>query len=385
MGTSHQHTSYPPSTNTSVPWVTVDLDQPALTRWSHVVAPQKAGILNLVNVVIKTLRKLLSDSVVDAALKAINARLDTYAGALPNDYGDEMKGIAAATDIDPAVIFMYNTFYTVFGACTSIVAQAETQEMFHARNLDFGLWPAFNFSKGELWELTSALRPLIINVDVQRNGSTLYKATTFNGFVGIHTAVRGGAFSLTIDSRFDDHLDAGLLRWLVAPTLDNGHEVTMACRAAMEGSLTFEAGLDNLNSTRVLGPAYIILGGPNPGQGTVLTKGAAGLFKPDGETLAVATLEGQLKKGTHYLVQTNYDGDADGSKPPSKIDNRRDPAKLCMKEIGPAGTNFTSIFNLLSSTPNLNRLTAFTTLMHVKTGQLETYRQQCDTLDCPLF
>lgn len=385
MGTSHQHMNYPPANSTFVPWFTVQLDQPALTRWSHVVAPQKAEIDTLTNVVIKTLRKLLGNTIVDGFLKAINARLDTYTSALPNDYGDEIKGIAAATDIDPAVIFMYNMFYTVFGACTSIVAESSTQEMFHARNLDFGLWPSFNFSKGELWELTAALRPLVINVDMQRNGSTVYKATTFNGFVGVHTAVRGGALSLTIDSRFDDHLDAGLLKWLAAPHLDAGHEITMACRATVESSNSYSEGLEAMNKTKVLGPGYIILGGPEAGQGAVLTKGAAGLFKPDGETVAVATLADQLKNGSHYLVQTNYDGDADGSHPASKIDDRRDPAKLCMKALGPEGTNFTGLYNLLSSTPNLNRLTAYTTLMSVKTGELEAYHQRCDTRDCPLF
>ena len=38
--------------------------------------------------------------------------------------------------------------------------------------------------------------------------------TTFNGFVGMHVAVRAGVMSLTIDTRFDSHLDAGLLKWL---------------------------------------------------------------------------------------------------------------------------------------------------------------------------
>jgi len=61
-----------------------------------------------------------------------------------------------------------------------------------------------------------------------------------------------------------------------------------------------------------------------------------------------------------------------------------------MKQIGTGCTGFANLYGLLSSTPNLNRLTAFSTGMNVKTGQFGTYctvlyRQLCGTLDCPLF
>jgi len=36
-------------------------------------------------------------------------------------------------------IVLYNIFYEVFTACTSIIGQAENGHLFHARNLDFGL------------------------------------------------------------------------------------------------------------------------------------------------------------------------------------------------------------------------------------------------------
>ena len=73
--------------------------------------------------------------------------------------GEEIKGIASATGIEPSVILIYNMFYTVFGACTSIVAESEAEHVYHVRNLDFGLWPSFNFSKGEL---CTPMQPLIV-------------------------------------------------------------------------------------------------------------------------------------------------------------------------------------------------------------------------------
>ena len=41
--------------------------------------------------------------------------------------------------------------------------------------------------------------------------------------------------------------------------------------------------------------------------------------------------------------------------------------------------------DVLSATPNLNKLTSYTTLMHVATGKLEAYRQLCESPRCPLF
>merc|ERR1712046_232985 len=303
---------------------------------------------------------------------------------MPGEIGDEIKGIAAATGVEPAMIMIYNIFYTVFGACTSIVAEGD-DGMMAARNLDFGLWPALNLTDHNFWELTQVLRPLVINVDMHRNGSSLYKATTYGGFVGMHTAVRPGVVSLTIDSRFDSHIDEGLLEWLALPALDKGLEVTMAARMAIESSDSYDQAFDMINQTRVLGPSYLILGGPSAGQGAVVTKGAAGLLKPEGTTIAVVTLADQIRNGSHFLLQTNYDGDADGSQPPSGIDNRRDPAKLCMKQLGTQGSNFSGVYSVLSSTPNLNKLTTYTTLMNIATGHLETYTQKCQGLDCPLF
>jgi len=58
----------------------------------------------------------------------------------PEDFGEELAGIVRATGIDPSIIFIYNIFYTVFGACTSIVAQDSEGSIYHARNLDFGIW-----------------------------------------------------------------------------------------------------------------------------------------------------------------------------------------------------------------------------------------------------
>lgn len=59
---------------------------------------------------------------------------------MPAPYGDEIKGIANATGVELGEIVLFNIFYEVFTLCTSIVAQDTKGNVYHARNLDFGLF-----------------------------------------------------------------------------------------------------------------------------------------------------------------------------------------------------------------------------------------------------
>ncbi len=69
---------------------------------------------------------------------------------MPNGYGDEIKGIANATNIQLGELMLYNMFYEIFTLCTSIVGQDQNGKMYHARNLDFGLFLG--------WDLTNDVR-----------------------------------------------------------------------------------------------------------------------------------------------------------------------------------------------------------------------------------
>jgi len=62
------------------------------------------------------------------------------ADTLPKPYGDEIKGIANATNINLGDLVLYNIFYEIFTLCTSIVGEDPQGNKYHARNLDFGLF-----------------------------------------------------------------------------------------------------------------------------------------------------------------------------------------------------------------------------------------------------
>ena len=78
------------------------------------------------------------------------------------------------------------------------------------------------------------------------------------------------------------------------------------------------------------------------------------------------------------MIETNYDNWVT----PPFFDDRRGPAEQCLKQVTPNNVNFESLFNVLSAEPNLNLLTTYTTLMNVKEGKFEAYKQTCKTHPC---
>ena len=89
------------------------------------------------------------------------------AESLPENYVAEMTGLAKAAEVDFGEIVLYNIFYEVFSACTSIIAKGDNGELLHARNLDFGLFVGWDF-QNMTWPLSEALRPAVVNMEFQR-------------------------------------------------------------------------------------------------------------------------------------------------------------------------------------------------------------------------
>ena len=354
---------YPPS-NTALPWYEVNLDLPPEQRWAHIVKPKAQQIHDMIYQVIDLLPVQLRETI----LKDIDENADAILDAFPKPYGDEIRGIANITGVDTAALILYNMGYEIEGGCTSIVAQNANEEVFHARNLDFGLF--FGWDKvNHTWELTELLRPLLFNARVTRGGQTLFNATYYAGFVGLLTGMKTGGFSISVDTRFDNSFWKGLADFFKGD--HSGHFVAFTTRSVMENNATYEDALKTLTTTKMIGPSYMILGGAKPKQGAVITRSS-------NESHHLWTLENDLRNKHFYVLETNYDNWVN----PPFFDNRRDPAEACLDELGPKGVAFAGLYNTLSAQPNLNLLTTYTTLMHVATGRFEAYLQRCDTHPC---
>jgi acid ceramidase len=346
---------YPPPDSTKNKWYTINLDDPPSARWQKLAADYKEEILDLIGVIKDLTRPFFNGSLI--------AMVDKYMGPwdtkLKAPYGDEIKGMAETVGIPVGELVFYNIFYEIFSVCTSIVASDAQGNMFHARNLDFGLFMGWDYSTHN-WMVTQKLRKMIVNLDFTKNGQTLYKTVAFAGYIGVLTGMKPNAFTLTLNERFDllNGGYNGIIDFIMGePT----NFATFFTREIMEECTSYDEALQRVYNTPMASPAYIILGGTTPSQGAVLTRSLE------------SVLYNNSLPGTWYLLQTNYDP----WQPPLFLDDRRTPGHECMNQLGQQNVGFEGLFTVLSGKTNLNKLTAYTALMEVKSGKIESYIREC--------
>jgi len=349
---------YPPPQNTTVPTYVLDLDKEPSERWNEIASLYAPQIRGLVQSVKDFVAAFTGEKILEIVEKFLG-RLDKK---MPQPYADEIRGIANVTGLPLGDIVLYNIFYEIFTVCTSIVAEDEQNRLYHARNLDFGLFLGWN-EKTHDWMVTEQLRNTIVNVEWKKGGKTVFKSVNFAGFVGVYNGVRPQRFTVTANERFDiDGGYVGLLKWLMG---EDTAWMTLLVREVMETADSYDEAVERLSTTKLMAPVYYIVGGNSSGQGQIITRSRD-------KTLEVTHLNISQPNGW-YILETNYDP----SKPPLFIDDRRTPGNACMQKLTRKNVGFEGIFNVLSSTTNLNKLTAYTTLMQVDTGTLETYIQKC--------
>jgi len=364
---------YPPDASQQLPSVVVDLDAPPEERWTHVVQPRAQGIKELIDAYLEHLEgSHVNGTILRAILKAV---ANKEMGRFPAEYRREIEGIATATSLDVGYIWVLNMMYEVIGYCTSLVAQDAAGRVWHGRNLDFGIFMGADPATHS-WSLTQKLRAIQFNAMFTRGGKPLYNSTTYGGFVGLISGSKAGAFSITVDTRYDKSVDAGLIGWLRGKH-DGCHFLTFETRAVMEANATYAQALHALTTYKPLGPAYIIVAGVQAGEGAVVTKqfneSAESAGVPWNPTADVWDLQGELSNGSFYVLQTNYDR----WKPPPEFDDRRYPGMNCLEAIGKDKIDAGAIWGVLSSNPTRNALTTFSTVMSPASGHFEAYMQNC--------
>jgi hypothetical protein len=208
---------YPPvSGPLSIPWESVDLDEPAATRWTNVVQPRAEGMKALLTQFIDNLSPKLNSTITRFVLSAAGL---VEMKRMPAEFVAEMEGIAKATGIAVGYIWLMNMMYELTGYCTSLVAQDQDGTVYHGRNLDFGIFMGTD-AVTHSWKLTQLLRDILVNVRFMRGGQELYNSTTYAGFVGLLSGSRKGAFSITVDTRYDTTLDEGVIGWIAGRNSD---------------------------------------------------------------------------------------------------------------------------------------------------------------------
>ncbi|XP_046853334.1 acid ceramidase-like [Xenia sp. Carnegie-2017] len=350
--------AYPPELKDKVSDAYINLDLKPEDRWKEISMNMKVELLELLQEIKNFTNFILNGKLFDY----IDKYLPFIADTLPDPYGNEIKGIAKVTGIPLGEVVLYNIFYEVFTVCTSIVAQTPGGKIFHARNLDFGLFLGWDVTNNT-WSLPEVLRPLVRNFYFQRSGKTAYVATGFTGFVGAVNGVKQGVFSLTMNERFKINGGfVGILEWILGNR--EAKWTTFLARDVLESSSSFEMAYNALSNKKILAPCYYILGGNSTGQGVVITRD---------RTRSIHPMRMKQTEAGWYVLQTNYDH----WEAPLIIDDRRTPGKKCMNDMTQKNVGFKGLYNVMSTVPVLNELTSYTVLMQVNTGKVESYRRYC--------
>jgi hypothetical protein len=105
----------------------------------------------------------------------------------------EIRGCSAAAKTNLGMHALLNVAYELTDACTSIVCQSPSGQIFHARNLDFGMGGF----------LTATMRNISAIVEFTRGGKVFARETCFVGFVGLLSGQNLDAgFTMTVNTRF---------------------------------------------------------------------------------------------------------------------------------------------------------------------------------------
>jgi len=342
------------------PWYTIDLDKDPSERWVEVATAYKQNITVLIGVIKEFIYGMTgSTSIIDW----VDNNMAAWDQKLPYPYNAEIASIAQVTGIPEGEIVLYNIFYEIFTVCTSIVAQDNNNKLYHARNLDFGLFLGWDVNTHD-WAVTEKLREIIININWIRNGQTVYKSVNFAGYIGIYNGVKKNGFTVTANERFSINGGfIGIFQWLMENS--TASLMSLLVRETFETVDTYEDAVAKLSVTPIMAPVYYIVGGKNSNEGQIIVRGRANVA-------GVVNLNVSDPNGW-YILETNYDP----WKKPLYLDDRRTPGNACMQRLTRDYVGFEGIFNVLSSTTNFNKLTAYTVLMQVDDGTLETYIQKC--------
>jgi len=330
-----------------IPKFTINLDLDPYDRWNEVADVYGTEIMKAYDVVVSLIPPEFRGPILEAS-NDFGMELEKKMG----QYGLEIEGFASRIGMPPGQCVLLNLAYEISAKCTSIVAENETGSIWHGRNLDFGDGGAF----------TDLLRSIAIEVQFTQNGSNVYIATTFAGYVGVLTGERPSYFTYSIDEVVIGPFYSSLISLIDGLKDPNAHLMSFLIRDLLLNS-TFTEAVNVMGYADIVAPAFFIMGGVNSGEGVVITRQRN--FPVDFWWLDAPTL--------WYLVETNYDHWVT----PPATDDRLDPANNCMNEMTQANLNSQNLYNCLSVEPVLNNYTTYTAVMHSIVGEYTCYMRKC--------
>jgi len=245
----------------------VDLDEAPELRWGKVVAAH----VHQLPAVLTWLEATLGGGFVKEVSSLAYAAL-AMSGKI--NIGRELEGISKASGIPVGTVAVLQLAYEMFAACTSIVAEIKGSELgLHGDNAENELIPFhIRTVDGPLEKLSN----MTCEVDFVRKGNVVFSATTWPGYVGVLTGVRPGAFSVSVNRRYEDRgFTQGNEREMILnmfKCMSEAWPVSFLVRDVLERASTYFEAITSLQVANLSAPAYITVAGTVAGEGTVITR-----------------------------------------------------------------------------------------------------------------
>ncbi|CAF2020874.1 unnamed protein product [Rotaria magnacalcarata] len=339
-----------PGDVSSPPRFVVNLDMLPALRWQHIVrlyADQLHEVEKKIESMVDEIFGQYIGPMLEKVLSTIMAGI-TRLGLVY--YGQELKGLSNDTGIPLGRLVMMQFVYECFACCTSIVCQDEqTNIPMHIRTMD--------------WEL-DFLKPLTIDVDFQKNDQTVFKATTWIGYVGILTGMRvQNGYSVSVNFRHA----GGQLTTNLKTALASGWPIEFLVREILESIDTYDLAVEQLAQAPIIAPCYFTICGTSQCKtfGTLITR-------------RQTSEENRCTLAEHGpIVQTNIDHWSSNKDEDilSSI-KRRAVSKRFLNNMKPI--NEYKLWKLLSEHPVCNEITIYGTFMCPEYGIYHTRYPQHD-------
>lgn len=265
--------------------------QIALHGWEHTYQP----ILDYID----TIFPKETWSKYDAELRSV-AEPIIGAETVAEINGMREVAIELGHNVTMSELEFFQIFYEILMQCTGVLARDGDGNILHGRNMDIGL-PVQNLTVQVAWK---------------RGGRKIMESTQYLGYVGVHTGMRLGGWSVQANERLvltpgpAIGYDNAILLLTAAAFLEGHQPVGQFLRKTLLEHGTLEDALPALLHTKLASPLYLIAGGLSGGK--IITRDRMGPARESQDTSVfgrqpVPPGAAELNVSGWFRVQTNWD------------------------------------------------------------------------------
>ncbi|KAG2389347.1 hypothetical protein C9374_013907 [Naegleria lovaniensis] len=276
------------SCRTNVPEYEINLDLPPNERWTNLVDDYKEKFPALIKFLEGEMNDVLGGGIRATFAKTfLNMIFNVFTNSGAVYYSQELKAVAQQANLPLGLLAFMQLSYELFACCTSVVKENSDGFPIHVRTMDWAM---------------DLLKEYTVQLNFTRNGKTLFKASSWAGYLGVLTGCRPNGFSISINFRSteDGHFGKNIIK-----TITRGWPISFLVRETLQDCETYSHAVAILKNSKLIAPVYITVAGCKKGEGTIITRQRE-TFSSDNYLISLQDLHNntQISK-QYYLKEAN--------------------------------------------------------------------------------